>query len=323
MSELASVATCASKVQRLKMIRATIIDSIGTDVDLVEQVMEHSLAGGKGLRGLVAHISCDWCELPRETCNIIAGSIEMIHFASLLHDDVVDEAMLRRHKASANAIFGPSAAVLVGDFLYSRASQLLSQEGNLALLAAIADATNQLAQGEVMQLAGKGELASEDEYMQVITRKTASLFATSAMTGALTAECPEMLEPLREYGKNLGLSFQMMDDCLDYQDSSTQTGKDGGHDFSIGTSSLPLLRATKLANTKQKSLLKKAFANRTKKSAFAQVLEIIEQTETLESIMQDVEDHVAIAVRSLEVLPECPHQAMLRQIATATVKRRS
>lgn len=319
----ATAQACASKLQRLRMVRTTILDNLGTDVTLVEQVMEHSVDGGKGLRALVAHISTDWCGLPRESCNIIAAAVEMIHVASLLHDDVVDSALLRRHRESANSVFGPSAAVLAGDFLYSRASQLLSQEGNLKLLAMIADATNQLAEGEVLQLVGKDSVPTEQEYYEIIQRKTASLFAASAMTGPLTASREDMLEPLRGFGTHLGLAFQIKDDSLDYAVAATDTGKDAGHDFSIGTTTLPLLRAQALANTKQKAQLKIAFANRTQDSAFATVLEIITATKALKSVQLEVEKQVAQAIDCLAELPDSPHRDMLSHMAQRTLMRRS
>ena len=313
---------CASRTQRLRLIRATILDNIDTDVTLAEKVMKHSAFSGKGLRALVAHIGCDWCDMSVESCNVIAAAIEMIHFASLLHDDVVDEAQTRRHKSSANAAFGSTAAVLTGDFLYSRASQMLCAKGNLELLSLIADATNQLAEGEVLQLVHKKEVTTEKEYYDVISRKTASLFSASAAAGPVAANNTDFIEPLRAYGYHLGMAFQLVDDYLDYESSSEDTGKPTGNDFKTGMITLPLLRALKKANRKQQKILKEAIADFEKESSWQDVMEIIQQTNVLKTIKREVKKHIDKANENLNQLPACKHQEMLIHLANRTLNRR-
>lgn len=317
----ADILPCASRLQRLRMVRATITDNLGTDVHLVARVLGHSMDGGKGLRALVAHISTDWCSMLREDCNKIAAAMEMIHVASLLHDDVVDDASARRHKPSANYQFGSEAAVLAGDFLYSRASQLLCDAGNIELLREISDATNQLAEGEMQQLACKGMVIDEKEYFEVIRRKTAALFSASASAGPLATQLTSMVEPLRTYGSHLGMAFQIMDDFLDYAGESSNTGKKIGTDFAEGKTTLPLLRAWKLADKKQLAQLNRAFKNRGNPDSFLAVKAVIKETEAIESVLANARASVEKAQASLARLPQGRHQEMLFRLAQTSLER--
>ena len=312
---------CASRVQRLRMIKATIVDSVGTDVAKVEQILDHSLGGGKAMRALLAHISADWCGLGRETCNEVAAAMEMIHVAALLHDDIVDDAASRRHHTSANFEFGSDAAVLAGDFLYSRASQLLCRTNSMALLAEIADATNLLAEGEVMQLANKGFNTDADAYFEVIRRKTAALFAACAVAGPLVVGAGAMARSLRVYGEQLGIAFQLTDDCLDYASSDERIGKPAGSDFGEGKMTRPLLVALELADASQQQCISHALANHEQAGSFDEVQKIIHATKALEQVADEAEQCVARAHAALNDLPACAHADMLKTLATRAVRR--
>ncbi|MBF2734902.1 MAG: polyprenyl synthetase family protein [Betaproteobacteria bacterium AqS2] len=312
---------CASRVQRLRAVKAAVRDSVATDVAKVEDVLDHSLGGGKGLRALVAHVSCDWCGVPLEDCNEIAAAMEMIHVAALLHDDIVDQAEMRRERPSANRVFGAEAAVLAGDFLYSRASQLLCRAGSQPLLAAVADATNLLAEGEVMQLAARGAAPSREEYYRIIGRKTAALFAACAMAGPVLVQDEPMRERLRTYGESLGLAFQITDDCLDYAGAEEHTGKLPGRDFAEGKVTLPLLYAREDGTKAQRAELDRLFAARAAADSFAAVRGLLEETGALERAREDAREHAARAAAAVEEIDDSNWARMLARLGTAAVDR--
>ena len=267
--------SCVSRAQRLRMIRSAITDNIGTDVSKVGDMLDHSLGGGKGFRALVAHISCDWCGMVRELCNEVAAAMEMIHLAALVHDDIIDSAMTRRDKSTVNHEFGSDAAVLAGDFLYSRASQLLCRVDSVALLAEIADATNTIAEGEVMQLNNKNRLPEREEYYETIRRKTAVLFSACAITGPVSMGQKEMVEPMRDFGMSLGMAFQITDDCIDYTGEESVTGKKPGMDFAEGKATLPMLCGMELAKGKTKRELKELWENHDDEGSFEKAREVL------------------------------------------------
>ena len=314
---------CASRIQRLRMIRATIADNIGTDVAKVGQVLDHSLGGGKAIRALLAHIVADWCGIGRETCNEIATAMEMIHVAALLHDDVVDEAESRRHHTSANLEFGSDAAVLAGDFLYSRASQLLCRSQSMPLLSEVADATNLLAEGEVLQLAHKRFDTDAKTYYEVIRRKTASLFSACAVAGPLVVGNTVMADAMRIFGGQLGIAFQLTDDCLDYASCEDSIGKPVGSDFYEGKMTRPLLVALELADATQRSRIHAAFANHTQKDAFVEVQKIVIATKALIQVNEEARQYMDKAVHALDGFTSCSHADMLRVLATSAVQRDS
>lgn len=321
MSAPAATRSCASRLQRMRAVKAAIRDSIDTDVAQVADMLDHSLGGGKGLRALVAHVSCDWCGTPAEDCSDIAAAMEMIHVAALLHDDIVDRAELRRERPSANARFGNEAAVLAGDFLYSRASQLLCRAGNQPLLAEVADATNRLAEGEVLQLAKRGARPSREEYYRIIGRKTAALFSACAVAGPVLAGDEDMRAQLRIYGEQFGLAFQIADDCLDYAGASEQTGKLPGRDFAEGKVTLPLLCAWEDAGPKLRAEIDKLFERREDPASFKRMRELIEESGALESAYAAAREHAARAGAAVEAVDASNWSRMLERLAASTVDR--
>lgn len=312
---------CASRVQRLRMIRATVTDSVGTDVAKVGRMLEHSLGGGKGLRALVAHVSCDWCGLVREQCNEVAAAMEMIHLAALIHDDIIDEATKRRDRSSVNFEFGNDAAVLAGDFLYSRASQMLCRIGNVSLLAEIADATNSLAEGEVMQLQNKERLPTRDEYYETIRRKTAALFSACAASGPVATGAEEMVGPMRSFGYKLGMAFQVTDDCIDYTGIEKDTGKRPGMDFLEGKATLPLIIGMESAGKRDRAALEKLRRDRELEGSFENAREILERLGAIDEARAEARKIAGSALAELAALPECDFSLMLRTMVDRCVNR--
>ena len=228
-------------------VNQTIVPNMQSDVALIPQLAGYLIAsGGKRLRPLLTLASARLCGLTQgdEAINL-ATSVEFIHTATLLHDDVVDDSSLRRGAASANAVWGNKASVLVGDFLYSRAFQLMVADRNLATLKTLADASAVIASGEVAQLTTANDLGTNHrDYLDVIEAKTAALFAAACQVGAEAARAPEAeIEALRTYGHNLGMAFQLIDDALDYSADQEKLGKSVGDDFAEGKVTLPVLLA--------------------------------------------------------------------------------
>ena len=215
-----------------------------SEIPLVNAVGERALTGGKRLRALVVVLAARAVGAPRAAALSIAAAIEFIHTATLLHDDVVDEAGLAARAGFDQRAFGNAAAVLVGDFFYSRASQMLAATRSPAILSRVADATNKLAEGEVLQLAKRGDFdISEESYYQIIERKTANLFELAAVAPALLVADNGQERALAAYGRALGIAFQLIDDCLDFEGDESEAGKSIGRDFAEGNITLPLILA--------------------------------------------------------------------------------
>lgn len=230
----------------LAAVNRLIIEKMQSPVALIPQLAGHIIAaGGKRLRPMVTLAAARLCGYGGERQCALAACVEFIHTATLLHDDVVDESLLRRGQDSANAVWGNQASVLVGDFLFSRAFELMVEDGSLEVLRILSHASAVIAEGEVLQLVTTGDTAtSEDAYLEVIRCKTATLFAAAAEIGAVVAERPAAeQQALAEYGMNLGIAFQLIDDVLDYSALQAKLGKTVGDDFREGKMSLPVVLA--------------------------------------------------------------------------------
>ena len=236
----------------MERVNATIIENMQSDVALIPQLAGYLIAsGGKRLRPLLTLASARLCGLhDGDEAVRLAASVEFIHTATLLHDDVVDDSSLRRGAASANAVWGNKASVLVGDFLYSRAFQLMVADRNLATLKPLADASAVIASGEVAQLTTANDLnTNHQDYLDVIEAKTAALFAAACQVGGEAAQAPvTQVEAVRDYGHNLGMAFQLIDDALDYSADQEKLGKAVGDDFAEGKVTLPVLLAFEAGN---------------------------------------------------------------------------
>ena len=284
---------------------------LSSDVELIRSVGAHVLGGGKRLRAVIALLAAKMCGVKKETRLQVAAAIEFIHTATLLHDDVVDEAPLRRRQPTANLVFGNAAAVLSGDFLYSRASQMLAATGSVKMLARVADATNRLAEGEVLQLVARNSQSPDEAaYFEIIERKTANLFEVAAAAGAILGNHEEWESSFAEFGRRLGLGFQLIDDCLDYGGNGGRIGKAPGRDFSEGKMTLPLIVALSRGDESQRQKLSAAGGGESlnesekpnEKKQFDEAAEIVRQTGALEFVRAKAAEEIELACAALSVI---------------------
>jgi octaprenyl-diphosphate synthase len=242
-------------------VDAAIIEHLSSQVPMVEKIGQYIIeSGGKRLRPLLVLLSARACGYQQQQHITLAAVVEFIHTATLLHDDVVDTSDLRRGKPTANNKWGNSSSVLVGDFLYSRAFQMLVSIGNIDVMGTLSNATNVIAEGEVLQLLNaKNPDVSEADYLHVILGKTAMLFEAASQTGAQMAQASsEQTEALRRFGRHLGVAFQLIDDLMDYTGDQTSMGKNVGDDLAEGKPTLPLIHAMAHAADDERKLIRKA-----------------------------------------------------------------
>jgi octaprenyl-diphosphate synthase len=316
----------AADMQRVdQLIRAR----LGSDVALVRQVAEYIVAGGgKRLRPSLVLLSAGAAGYPGagggDLHYEMAAVVEFIHTATLLHDDVVDASELRRGRRTANAEFGNAASVLVGDFLYSRAFQMMLGAGSMRVMQVLADATNKIAEGEVLQLMNCHDPAvDEDRYLEVIRRKTAKLFEAAARLGAVLGAAPAALEEgLAEYGMRLGTAFQLIDDVLDYSGDAAAIGKSLGDDLAEGKPTLPLIRAMACGSAAQAATVRRAITDGGRDD-FAAVLAALRDTGALD-YARDVAVREAQAARqALQPVPASEFKDSLLELTSFSVVRRS
>ncbi|MGA0841156.1 MAG: polyprenyl synthetase family protein [Pseudomonadales bacterium] len=299
---------------------------LSSDVALVEEIGRYIVeSGGKRLRPLLVLLAtrCLTHTEPGTGPHIrLAAVIEFLHTATLLHDDVVDKSSLRRGRATANATWGNAPSVLVGDFLYSRAFQLMVSLGQLDVMRVLSDATNTIAAGEVQQLANIGNLKlTEPAYREVIRAKTALLFEAATHTAALLAGATGgATEALRRYGLHFGLAYQLMDDWLDYAGSSTDMGKNVGDDLAEGKLTLPLIIALRQVSPPDAARLKSAIEARSA-TELPIVLDIVTRSGALDATRQAVLAETEQARRALTQLPDTPYRAALDRLARAATAR--
>ncbi len=242
-------------------VNREIQSQLSSDVALVNSVAHYIInSGGKRLRPLLVLLAARACGYTGDQHVLCAAVIEFIHTATLLHDDVVDKADLRRGQETANSVFGNQASVLVGDFLYSRAFQMMVQVGQMRVMDVMADATNTIAEGEVLQLMNcRDPQTTEDRYLEVIYRKTGKLFEAGMQIGAILADQTRAVEDsLVEYGKHVGLAFQLVDDALDYEADRTEFGKNIGNDLAEGKPTLPLIYALQRGSPREQLAIRRA-----------------------------------------------------------------
>lgn len=294
-----------------------------SDVVLVRQVGEYIInSGGKRLRPALVILSAGAFGYAGKYHHNLAAIIEFIHTATLLHDDVVDASKLRRSKATANALFGNAASVLVGDFLYSRAFQMMVEVNNMRIMQVLADATNTIAEGEVLQLLNcRNPDVKEENYLQVIQYKTAKLFEAATRLGAiLCSVTPAEEESMAAYGMHLGTAFQLTDDMLDYSGDYHDTGKNLGDDLAEGKPTLPLIYAMKTGSEKQVTIVRNAIKQGGEESLQA-VLDVIQKTDALDYTRQKAEAESSMASAAISSLPNSNYKECLLQLATFAVAR--
>ena len=304
-------------------VDALIRRRLSSDVALVNQVAEHIVAaGGKRLRPMLLLLAARALGHGGADAHQLAAVIEFIHTATLLHDDVVDESDLRRGRKTANALFGNAASVLVGDFLYSRSFQLMVELERLPVMKLLADTTNAIAEGEVLQLLHiRNPDTDEAAYLKVIERKTAVLFAAATRIGALLADADEAVQQrLYDYGMALGYAFQIADDVLDYSADEAALGKHLGDDLAEGKATLPLIHAIQHSDGIVRERLRVIVENGDI-DAMPEVLAAIETTGGLEYSLRRAETYAAAAEAALEGLAENDAVAALRGLARYAVRR--
>lgn len=304
----------------LTCLREVMHEHLNSDVRLVGDMKKADyLTGGKQLRAIVAVLAARLCGIESRTGHRAAVAIEFIHTATLLHDDVVDEAPMRRHLPAAAKVYGNAAAVLAGDFLYSRASQMLAQLDNIALLQRVADATNKLAEGELLQLLNRGKPdMNEKTYYAIIERKTANLFSVASAAAALLAQQDD--KALSDYGYHLGIAFQLVDDCLDYEGADADLGKRTGADFNEGKMTLPvILMLTRIAETRRSSLISDWRDNTP--ADFSEISALLRSSGALADVRGLAQERVALAVAALSPYPDGGIKTALVRLAQESVQR--
>ncbi|MBT8084000.1 MAG: octaprenyl diphosphate synthase [Woeseia sp.] len=299
--------------------------SLTSDVELVSQVSEYIVtSGGKRLRPLIVLLAARAFGYEGDRHIHAAAIVEFIHTATLLHDDVVDSSARRRGRDTANTVFGNQASVLVGDFLYSRAFQMMVDVGKMRVMQILADATNTIAAGEVMQLMNVHEAnVSEDDYRQVIYRKTARLFEAGAQIAAVLAERDQKDEAaMVSYGQNLGTAFQLIDDALDYNASPNELGKNLGDDLAEGKATLPIIYAMQHGSSNDVKLIQDAIEHGAI-DRLEDIQAVIESTGALKYTAARAQEAADLAIDALSGIPDSDWKEALVAIAEFAVRRRS
>ncbi len=302
--------------------------SLGSDVALVRSISEYIVTGGgKRLRPLLVFLTAQALGADTKSALVVelAATVELIHTATLLHDDVVDESALRRGRATANAEYGNAASVLVGDFLYSRAFQMMVGTGKMRVLALLAEATNRIAEGEVMQLMALGNLGlTEADYMRVIEAKTAKLFEAAGALGAMAANAPTATErALAEYARRLGVAFQIADDVLDYRGDVNTLGKSLGDDLAEGKLTLPIILTLQRGSENGKALLRSVLAkpHAVLPSQFREVMAALEECGALNESLERAEREADTAAAEIAFLPESNAKKWMLELCAYAVRR--
>ncbi len=309
----------------MREVDATIARRLDSGVPLVGEVARYIIsAGGKRLRPVLLLLSCGALGCTSEQRFNLAAVIEFIHTATLLHDDVVDDSTLRRGRATANQVFGNPASVLVGDFLYSRAFQMMVETGSMRVMQILADATNVIAEGEVQQLMNMHDAAlDEAAYLRVIRSKTAKLFEASSRLAAVLAGAPAALEDAcAEYGLSLGTAFQVIDDVLDYDGDATEMGKNLGDDLREGKATLPLILAMQAAAPADAAAIREAIETGSTEQ-LQRIVDIVRRCGALQGTRATAAAQAQRAIDAARALPPNEYTDSLLELAAQLLQRRS
>ncbi|GBQ29501.1 decaprenyl diphosphate synthase [Gluconacetobacter sacchari DSM 12717] len=306
-----------------------IVARMDSPVALIPQLAAHLVAaGGKRLRPLLTLASARLCGYPagpdHQRHVALAACVEFIHTATLLHDDVVDESQLRRGLASANAVFGNKASVLVGDFLFARSFQLMTDDGSLKVMAILSSASATIAEGEVLQMSTQNDLStSVDQYLTVIHGKTAALFAAACRVGAVVAKRPEVEEvALEAFGTNLGMAFQLVDDALDYAADQAVLGKTVGDDFREGKITLPVLAAYAAGSEEDRRFWRRVIEDSEQQPEdLDHALVLIARTDAIGATLDRAAIYARAACEALDIFPDTRLRRLLQDTASYTVSR--
>jgi octaprenyl-diphosphate synthase len=291
----------------------------------IPQVTAHLVgAGGKRLRPMLTLAAADLCGYDGPYAVYLAATVEFIHTATLLHDDVVDESAQRRGRPTANLLWDNKSSVLVGDYLFSRSFQLMVETGNLRVLSILSNASATIAEGEVLQLSAAQDLATDERiYLQVVRGKTAALFSAATEVGGVIANAPEdQVRALHAYGDALGIAFQIADDLLDYAGDAAATGKNPGDDFRERKLTLPVIKAVALADSEERAFWSRTIEKGDQRDGdLAHAMALLKKHGTLDATRADALDWAAKARAALDPLPSHPVRAMLHDLADYVVAR--
>ncbi|AJP42812.1 octaprenyl diphosphate synthase [Alteromonas australica] len=311
----------------MQAVNQLIQQQVDSEVALINQLGFYIVnSGGKRLRPLLTVLSARAMGIKNDDHHTLAAIVEFIHTATLLHDDVVDESTMRRGRETANAIFGNQASVLVGDFLYTRSFQMMVSLKRMRVMEILSEATNQIAEGEVLQLMNCNDASTtEARYFDVIYGKTARLFEAATQLSAVLTDQPSSVEvAMREYGKHLGTAFQLADDILDYMADSEDMGKNAGDDLAEGKPTLPLLYAMWHAESEDdKALIKEAIEQSNGLPHLQRIQGIMEATGALDYTRECANKEVQMAIDSLQAIPDSAYKEALVSLAYISVERTS
>ena len=310
--------------QDMTAVNDLIFSKLHSDVALINQLGVYIVnGGGKRMRPLLTVLAARAIGYQGSEHLQLAAIVEFIHTSTLLHDDVVDESNMRRGRETANAMFGNSASVLVGDFLYSRSFQMMSELNNLRIMDILSDATNIIAEGEVLQLMNCNDPdTTEDSYMQVIYCKTAKLFEAATRLAAVIAKQDQATElAMQNYGKHLGTAFQLVDDIMDYTADAQEMGKNVGDDLAEGKPTLPLLYAMEHGNDQQRTMIRNAIEHGDGMEHLDAILSAMKQTGALVYTQKKAEQEADKAINAIAMLPESEHKQALIALAHIAANR--
>ena len=312
--------------EKLMLVEEKIKSKLISDVRLVEKMTDYHLnTGGKRLRALLTLCSAKLCGYSKGTRDInLAACVELIHSATLMHDDVIDDGSVRRGKKTLNKKWGNHSSVLVGDYLLSRCFEMMVEDGNIEVLKLLSSTSSIIAQGEVLQLQHKGEVDMlEETYLKIISSKTAELFAAATKVGAiLSGTRNKDKEALEFYGRNLGLTFQIADDTLDYNSETNLFGKKIGKDFFEGKITLPIILLFQKASSKEKVILKEIFLKKERnENDFIKIISLIKKYDVIKSCYQKAYHYINLASNSLSVFDNCEEKNILDNLTSFSLSR--
>ena len=321
LSDFASIRQLVDR--EMAAVDQLILTELRSDVLLINQIGHYIVnSGGKRLRPMLLLLAAKALSCPDEHKITLAAVIEFIHTATLLHDDVVDESTLRRGRETANALWGNSASVLVGDYLYSRSFELMVSVQSLRVMEILSRTTTAIAEGEVLQLLNCNNPATtEQHYLKVISRKTAILFSTAVQLAAVLAGAPEEVEQgFKDYGLHLGIAFQLIDDALDYRAKPEELGKNLGDDLADGKPTLPLIYAMEKADPAQTAILRQAI-EQGDREAFLDVFAVVQATDAISYTSRRAIEEADKAIEALSVVPDSTYKQALIDLAKFSVER--
>ena len=311
---------------KLIMVEEKIKTKLSSNVELVQKMTDYHLdTGGKRLRALLTLGSAKMCGYTKGTRDVnLAACVELIHAATLMHDDVIDNGSIRRGKKTLNKIWDNHSSVLVGDYLLSRCFEMMVEDGSIEVLKLLSSTSSKIAQGEILQLQHRGEVDMlEETYLKIISAKTAELFAASTKVGAILSNMKSKeKEALEFYGRNLGLTFQIADDTLDYNSELKLFGKKIGQDFYEGKITLPIILLFQKADSKERETLKEIFfKNDRNENDFKSILSLIKKYEIIKACYQKAQHYINLASNSLSVFKDCEEKNILENLTSFSLSR--